>query len=278
MSKDSLEVLVNVPDKWGKYLDALAATFPGKSVETKRYKGGSDILICWGLGGAEQWRAFRAQRAAGKTVIGIDLPYWRRDAGLGADRHVKISINAQQPIANKLPPASIDRFMSFGVNLRETYDPSGPVVLGGLGAKSRAWLGYKGPQWELKRAQEIRARFPDKQIIYRPKNMRHERLPVDNCVTQGTGPIESVLSGASLVVVRHSNVAVDCVINGVPCVCEHNAANYLWPDTLNGEHALPDREARLEFLGRLAHWQYSLKELRAGIWPWLFERIKDCES
>ena len=273
----SLEALLNVPTKWANYLNALADTYPGTVTKTKKYQGGSDILICWGLGGAEQWRAFRAQRAAGKTVIGIDLPYWQREAVLGVRRHVKISINAQQPPAN-LPQASIDRFLGFGAHIQEIYDPTGPVVLCGLGAKSRVWLKFKGPQWELRKAQEIRARFPDKRIIYRPKNMHHERLPVDNCITQGSGPIESVLAGASLVVVRHSNVAVDCAVNGVPCVCEHNAANYLWPDTLDGEHKLPDRETRLEFLGRLAHWQYSLKELRAGIWPWLFERIKDCES
>lgn len=274
----TLELLAPTRDFSRRYMHALADTFPGKVTITDRYRGKSDIFMCWGLGGAEQWRGFQAHRAKNKPVIGCDLSYWLRDKTLNEGRHVKIAINAQQPIADKLPPASPERLQQFGVNLRETYDPAGPVVLCGLGAKSRVWLKFKGPQWELQKAQEIRARYPDKRIIYRPKNMHHERLPVDNCITQGAGPIESVLSGASLVVVRHSNVAVDCVVNGVPCVCEHNAANYLWPDTLDGEHTLPDRETRLEFLGRLAHWQYSLQELRAGIWPWLFERIKDCES
>jgi hypothetical protein len=60
------------------------------------------------------------------------------------------------------------------------------------------------------------------------------------------------MRGCSLVVCRHSNVAIDACIAGVPVECDDGAAFALYR---NGPQ--PDENARREFLGRLAWWNWG---------------------
>jgi hypothetical protein len=139
----------------------------------------------------------------------------------------------------------------MGIGLREDAAPNGTIVLVGLGRKSRAYLGPAVAQWEQRKLLELRCRFPRREIIHRPK--RGSRSPVLDCRTDDASPIEELLRGASLVVCRHSNVAVDAAIAGVPFECEDGAARWLARREFT-------RANRLEFLRRLAWFQWKPDE------------------
>jgi hypothetical protein len=88
--------------------------------------------------------------------------------------------------------------------------------------------------------------------------------------TAANDKIEAVLASASLVVCRHSNVAVDACRMGIPVVCNDGAAAAIYPSRLEDEAMQPSFETRAEFLRRLAWWQWSAAEMSSGaIWPWL---------
>ena len=133
--------------------------------------------------------------------------------------------------------------------LREHADPAGPIILVGLGTKSRTYLNDE--DWESRTLARLEQRFPNRRILHRPKpGHGYTKL---HCERDTTTPIAELLRGASLVVCRHSNVAVDAAIDGVPFECEDGAAAWL-----TGKPFTP--EQRLDFLRRLAWWQWRVTE------------------
>src|ERR1700757_4340421 len=100
-----------------------------------------------------------------------------------------------------------------------------------LGPKTNRQLAQPALTWERKALARIRAEYPDAPIIYRPKREDGTSLPGTRCIP-GPTAIETVLKGASLVVCRHSNVAIDAAIAGIPVVCEDGAAAALYDNDL----------------------------------------------
>ena len=150
------------------------------------------------------------------------------------------------------------RWAGTGRPLRAEFNPDGHIVLCGMGRKSRVQFGIDGTAWERKTLSKIRTAYPGVKVVYRPKAGAMETLDKDVRVDP-TSPIERVVAGARLVVVRHSNVAIDACIAGVPVVCEDGAASKLYgADLCNPVH--PSPEQRLQFLQSLAHWQYRPEE------------------
>lgn len=193
----------------------------------------------------------------GGRVVMWDAGYWRR---AGEDGYFRLSIDRDHPSITLMDATPDDpaRFATLGIQMRTDADPRGPIVLGRLGRKSRSYLG--APHWEAHKLRELQARCPGREIIYRPKP-RHPS-PDLGIRQDAVTPIDKLLRGASLVVCRHSNVAVDTAIAGVPFECEDEAAMWL--------QAREFTEAnRRAFACRLAHWQYRPSEMRQA---WAFAR------
>lgn len=226
------------------------------------------MLALWGACGPRQWQAAQEYRATGRPVICLDVGYFQREAKYGADRQCKIALNDPHP--EYLPDAPADRFERLGIKLRDLHDPSGPVIVAGLGAKSRRWLyGNSRPDWELDAIEQ--ARKLGHQVVYRPKAKFGETLPGIQSIGRKEADIETVLRGANLVISRHSNVtAVDAVILGVPAVCETGPGVNIWPRKIKVTY--PDREARRIYLQQLAYWSWSVNELKRGDpWDWILQ-------
>lgn len=239
---------------------AIAARAAGDVVvETKAFRGGSDWLVLFGIGAEVNHKARRAQLAAGGHVLHWDLGYIDRAKVVG---HLRMSINTDHPQQwLEKTPGDGSRLQRLNVALREDADPAGPILLIGLGRKSRAYL--KQPQWEQMTFQKLRQRFPSARIIFRPKG--NDELRMD-CDVDPSTPITQLLRSASLVVCRHSNVAVDAAIAGVPFEAEDGAA--MW---LKNRDFTP--ENRIEFLRRLAWWQWKSTEAAQA---WAFAKEIAC--
>jgi len=227
-------------------LSAVLVRAGTRMVSTTSYHGASEWLVLFGIGARPHDEARRLHLKRGGHVLIWDLGYFGE-----RKRALRMSIDSDHPQQwlDATPPDPA-RWKAHGLKLREDADAGGPIILVGLGQKSRAYLNAE--HWEAEKLEQLRQRFPGRTIVYRPKGARdYPRL--SGCEADVTSPIERLLKGASLVACRHSNVAVDAVIAGVPFEAQDGAAAWL-----TGRPYTP--ETRLDFLRRLAWWQWLPRE------------------
>lgn len=248
------EIMIDKPliGKAEDILRSVESARPKNAVITAGYSGQHKVLIMYGAGAP--WRVGLVDRhiAAGGFVVCLDLPYW------GKPHAFRLAFNSMHPTE--------DDFLSTPITgrsipaLREDYCETGPIIVIGMGRKSREQHGYAGPEWEMGAIRRARDRFPGRRILYRKKGAKPDGVA---CPAPAGEKIEDVIRGASLIICRHSNVAVDACIAGIPVECEGGAAKWLYQ---NG--TMPSIQDRLEFLGRLAHWQYRTNEA-AQAWQFI---------
>lgn len=216
------------------------------------------ILVLYGLGGPD-----RSRFANRSNVVSFDMGYWDRK---GPDRKYRVSVGGFHcpKLIFKGPDPGEGR--RGPMDVAEQVSRDGPIMLVGNGPKSEA-VGAKG--WSVMKLAEIRKTFPGRQIMYRPKPKRPIEYGVKADIVS-VDPIETALAQVSLVVCRHSNVAVDACRAGVPVVCEDGAAASIYPASLVAYRKQPSIERRQEFLRRLAYWQWSMAECESGeFWTWM---------
>jgi hypothetical protein len=250
-----------------RILRAMTLAAPIRAVEVAKPTGLADLLMVYGVGEPTRRAWFYDHVAKGRHAIGWDLGYWGRDwNGVG---NMRVTIDADHP-QKWIRDMPSDRFDDQGMALRDDHDPDGHIVLVGLGRKQvRAMKGgHLG--WERSMLAKIRQVYPDRTIVFRPKKDPMAMLP--GCLVAGTGPIDNLLRGASLVVCHHSNVAVDACLAGVPVFCEDGAAAALYAGNLSTP-TNPTPAERLAFLRNLAWWQWSRHEA-AQAWAFLLDTIK----
>lgn len=256
-----------------KLLESLAASAEARGHDARvmrqyQPRQGS-TLVLYGLGGKDRLPHAQQHQANGGNVVSLDAGYWERKT---EDRRYRVSINGfhcPQRIMQGANPGP-DRWSKSGLSIMSRCNPRGDIVLVGNGPKSGA-VGAAG--WAAKKSQELRRKCHGRRVVYRPKRGYIE--PGVACVgVASQHDIEKVLTNASLVVCRHSNVAVDACRMGIPVVCEDGAASCIYPSRLEDEAKQPSEELRREFLHRLAWWQWSESEIERGeIWPWLVEQL-----
>lgn len=240
-----------------RMLQAMAAAAPENTVTTPSYRGRHRRLMLYGPGAAERLPVVRRHVALGGRVAMWDMGYWDRQDSM------RLAVDTLHPTAEQLAMAPAEGRREF--DLREDADPAGPILLVGIGPKSVQAYGLGVPfAWERRKLAELRQRFPDRAIAWRPKGKRVQGLPGTE-LRHGM-PIEEALRGCSLVVCRHSNVAVDACIAGIPVECEGGAAQALYADGTE-----PTRQERVAFLRRLSWWEWARTEAPEA-WQWI-ERV-----
>jgi len=254
-------------------LDAMqrAAGRSGVDLISARSSTVAPWLLLWGPGAPDRLAPMRQQLAAGGHVIALDLAYWQRET------KVRVSIDAAHPQAWVLRrdwPTS--RFDRAGVAVRDRWNPTGPVIVAGLGRKARVQYGEAAVlAWESDMIRACATRWPMRPVHYRRKQA-DAPLPLGASLASDA-PIEQVLDGASLVITWHSNVAVDAIRLGVPVVCRDGAAAAVYPAGLDTADPAPIPVAlRDRFLANLAWFQWAPSEASA-CWAWLQE-VLACES
>lgn len=238
------------------------------AIQITEYKQ-CDVLVLYGWGGAKQQAAIKAHKG---RYVAFDMGYWKR-AGF-IYRKWRVSIDGFHcPDLILKSEQDQKRATHDGIKASSDFrNPKGHILLIGNAPKS---IQVIESNWSHKMAKKIRHAFPDKRIIYRPKPGRPIEPNVDYDGIS-TDPIDSAIKQASLVVCRHSNVAVDCAIRGVPVVCEDGAASVIFPNTLEDYENQPDQAKRQKFLCNLAWWQWSIDEITGGkFWPWLEKQLEN---
>jgi hypothetical protein len=225
------------------------------------FTGTVRTVLTYGLGHPERRPKWMGHVAKGGRVIAFDLGYWGRK---DADFSMRMTVDGDHP-QRWIAPEDPQRFAESGIRLRDDFGPHGPVVLCGMGWKAKRVFAGGSMDWEEATLARIRAAYPGRRVIFKPKR---DVDPVPRGVPVFRGTIEEALRGASLLVCRHSNTAIDAYIAGVPVVCEDGAAAALYGTDIE-RPVQPTPEARLAFLESLAHWQYRPSE--AGV-AWAFLR------
>lgn len=238
-------------------IDALLQSCPrpGQCAVTSSYRGDARWLFLYGAGRSDRFEAVRKHLRRGGHSVCIDLGYWDRERGA-----MRVSVDALHPSEPMLDLAEYLR-PRRAFTLRSDARKDGPIMLVGMGQKSNAQFGLDEMQWERGALERIRAEHPRAQVFLRPKKRAvANSLGLPQCVSL---PIEEALRGCSLVVCRHSNVAIDACVAGVPVWCDDGAARALYSHS-----AAPLIEERLHFLRRLSWWNWSPFEAKE-LWRWL---------
>jgi hypothetical protein len=248
---------------------ALTAAAPAARVQlvtTRSYRGSADLLVVWGPGHPARFEPMRRHQQTGRHVICLDLSYWQRDTKF------RVSIDAAHPQAWVLrrdwPSA---RWVADAVSTANLWNPSGPVIVAGLGRKARVQYGAAQiDHWEAQMIAAARAQGRD--VRYRRKQI-DAPIPPDVALASD-GPIESVLTGAGAVITWHSNVAVDAIRLGIPAVCVDGAASAVCPSMLTPHPGPLDEGLRRRFLQNLAWFQWGTTPTEArGMWRFVREVI-----
>lgn len=236
----------------------------------QHYTGTAPLLMTYGIGEPMRGRWFKEHTKSGRHAIAWDQAYFKNTAKFDwRARAMRVSIDANHP-QRWMDDRPSDRWDALGIKLREDYDPDGPIVLVGLGPKQNAALNQPKLTWETPMLARIREAYPKTKVIYRPK--REDRTVLPDTKRMFGMSIEEVLKGASLVVCRHSNVAIDACVAGIPVVCEDGAAAALYGHDL-AHPVKPTREERLRFLHKLAYFQWLPTEGKE-CWQFLLGRLK----
>lgn len=245
---DGWELLFDPPynAKAARFMNAMVAAAPSDVDVTPSYRGRRRLLMLYGPGSPERLPVVRRHVDAGGHVAMWDLGYWDRD------RAMRLAIDSLHPTVQQLARTAPVPRREFV--LREDADPDGGILLIGLGRKSLFAYGIGDElTWERAKLADLRARYPGRTVYWRPKGER--AIELDGLPMRHAMPIEEALRGLSLVAVRHSNVAVDAAVAGVPVECEDGAALALYRDGPR-----PTREQRLDFLARLSWWNWRADE------------------
>lgn len=220
-------------------------------------------IVLYGLGAPE-----RIGYADCGRLIAFDAGYWNRKLS-PERRSYRVSVNGfHSPAAvSAVPCAGAERLAQSAIGCGPDQPDAGdPILLVGNGPKSVATF---AGGWTAAKSRELRQTFPARKILYRPKPKRPIEPGIDHDGI-ANGAIEDVLKRVSLVVCRHSNVAVDACRAGVPVVCDDGAAAAIYPNSLRNWEQQPSHAVRIDFLQRLAWWQWSPIECRdGGFWPWM---------
>jgi hypothetical protein len=254
--RDGAELLTDAPmARRGKQIiAAMYDAAPIHRVATSEYQGEHRILMTYGVGLPARTGYVRSHVTRGGLVFAWDLGYFDR-----ANDAMRLSMNDWHPTI-----AQIEATPAVGrrtIQLRDDYAADGPILLAGMGDKSAVMCGLLPMQWETAARDRIRAEFPGREIRWRPKGRNVRELAKTRMFAGGT--IEDALRGCSLVVCRHSNVAVDACIAGIPTRCHGGAADWLYKDG-----PAPSAERRQQFVNKLTWWNWLPSEAKET-WKWI---------
>ena len=223
-----------------------------------------DYVVWYGLGG-NGMRMLSDFQKAKMPFAYLDLGYFgrKREQPPLYEYH-RVSVNAYQPtqyLRRNFPPT---RFQMFGKSIQPWNMSGQEILVAGMSDKAaRVWGlgdGNSHAQWLI---DEVR-KHTERPIAYRPKPSWKEAQPIAG-TRYATGPLHAELKRAYCVVTWRSNLAIDGLIAGIPClILGDNPACLMSHNDLTQIERLQYPDDRFEFCADLAWCQYSLSEMSSG--------------
>lgn len=223
-----------------------------------------DVAIFYGLAAGLD-RILRDYQASRRKAVYIDLGYWNRRKRTRWDGFHKMAVNSRHPtdyLMNR--PHNAHRFERHGVQIRPWRENGTHILVAGMSAKAAAAEGLQAHQWERATINRLRE-LTDRPIVYRPKPSWAEAKPLEGSIFDSTTPLDEALLNCHAVVTHHSNVAVDALLAGVPCICPGGAASLLSAHALEDIENPPMPDGREQWAFNLAWTQWSVDEMAAGL-------------
>ena len=243
---------------------------------TRRWSGAvtGDLLIAYGWSNQP---AFEAYRRAGGNFVCIDLGFWhRKPAGRQLEGHHKVSVNGRHPVDMIGRGFPSSRFEALRIAVAPWTCEGEHILVARTSARAAIELGLDPQAWEREVIERLRP-YTDRPIIYRPKPTPTWRDPPPIEGAGFSAPDEKlgvVLKRSWAVVTRHSNVAIDGLVMGVPCYAEAGVAREVSmksPMDIERPRRDVDRNA---FFADLAWCQWTPAEMRSGAcWDFLKAHI-----
>lgn len=223
-----------------------------------------DYVVWYGLSGNGMKMLIDFQEC-GLPFAYLDLGYWgrKRENPPHYEYH-RIAVNAYQPtryFRRGLPPT---RFQMFGKSIQPWHVGGKEILVAGMSQKaSTVWgLGNANEHVESIIA-EIR-KHTDRPISYRPKPSWDGARPIEGA-RYAVGPLQEELERAHTIVTWRSNLAIDGLLTGIPCIILGDSPACLMSHNDLSRIEIPYYpDDRLEFCADLAHCQFSLQEISSG--------------
>jgi hypothetical protein len=223
------------------------------------------VCVFYGFSGRNV-EMFEDYRKSG-TAVYVDLGYFgRREGGRWSGYH-KVVVNSRHPneYFQRVQHDS-KRREAFRIRLKK-WSNGEHILLAGMGDKGAQAVGLGPNEWERGAITRIR-KFTSRRIIYRPKPSWKRARPLPGAeYAPSTVSLESVLENCHAVVTRHSNVAVDGLVAGVPAFVWGGVAMPLGLQDLSLIETPLRPEGREQWLNDICYTQWSVAEMRLGQ-PW----------
>lgn len=227
----------------------------------------AEIAVFYGFD-ANLRRVFKDYRAAGRTVIYVDLGYWgRKDNGKLSGYH-KVVVNGRHPTAYfQSTRHPFDRAERLNLTIQPWRRGGEHIMVAGMSAKCAEVEGFRPSEWESLTIEALRKRT-DRQIIYRPKPSWAEASRLQGAKFEPEhDALPRLLENCHCVVTHHSNVAIDGILAGVPAFTTAGAAGALALSDLDMIESPIRPEGREQFIADLAYTQWTTAEMRTGhVW------------
>lgn len=226
--------------------------------DTRRFS----TVIFYGL--AQGLRQIWRKQCAEGRVIYIDLGYWGRRKRTRYDGYHKLALNSRHPTDYfQQVKHSPVRFRKFRIPIRPWRKRGKHILLAGMSAKAAAQEGFTANEWERKTIAELR-KHTDRPIVYRPKPNWRDAKPLPGTVFGSGQSLEDALKGCHAVVTHHSNVAVDGLLAGVPCISPQGVASVMGGTCLSQIEDPPMPDGREQWAADVAWTQWSIDEMQEG--------------
>ena len=179
----------------------------------------------------------------------IDLGYFKRGH---YDGYYRITKNAFQReiswMIREISDSEPDRFDVLGVPIRPWIRKGRDVIVCPISSNWAEFVGIDKQRWLEVVCDEL-DKHTDRPIIIKEKNQ---------------GNLAEILSDAWCIVTHSSNAAVDAIMNGIPAIVlgQSAAAPVSWSFTNIEEPVWPER---LYWAQALAHYQFTIAEMRSGL-------------
>lgn len=223
-----------------------------------------DVAVFYGLSDGLR-RIFDVYRRNRRAVY-IDLGYWGRRKRTRYDGYHKVAVNSRHPTAyfqHKLHDHS--RFGKFGIPVQPWRRRGRHILLAGMSAKAAAAEGFTPEQFEREAVRQIRE-FTDRPIVYRPKPnwLMAKMIPGARLQRGSDIPLAEALRNCHAVVTHHSNVGVDALLAGIPCITLDGVASVMGSRKFADIEDPPMPDGRDQWAADIAWTQWTVEEMRQG--------------